>query len=206
MIALFFEVIPRPEHESTYFEMAAKLKPALDASGGLLFLDRSRSAARPGWFLSHQFWQDEASMARWRANAAHHRVQACGRADVLSDYRLRVGQVIASVSAGSPLAHAVLTPETAYNDPARVPERFMVSILSNGGVPGIDGECFTSVYDPTLTVQVATASSSEEGCEMVSRAASHPTIKHARLCLVSRDYSLHDRREAPQFFAPVSLA
>ena len=45
MLALFFEVKPRPEHEATYFELAAKLKPALDASGGLLFLDRSRSLA-----------------------------------------------------------------------------------------------------------------------------------------------------------------
>ena len=26
MIALFFEVLPKPEHEGTYFEMAAKLK------------------------------------------------------------------------------------------------------------------------------------------------------------------------------------
>ena len=95
MLALFFEVLPKPAQEAAYFETAARLKPALDASGGLEFLDRSASSTRPGWFLSHQIWRDEASMARWRTNPHHHRVQACGRTAILADYRLRVGHVVA---------------------------------------------------------------------------------------------------------------
>ena len=68
MIALFFEVLPRPGQASAYFQKAAALKPALDANGGLLFLDRSTSALRPGWFLSHQFWTCDEAMERWRAD------------------------------------------------------------------------------------------------------------------------------------------
>lgn len=206
MIALFFEVQPRPEHEATYFEMAARLKPALDANGGLAFLDRSRSAARPGWFLSHQFWADEASMVRWRTNAAHHRVQACGRTDILADYRLRVAQVIASSDASGARAEMPLPPHAAYNDPAVVPGRYIVSILSSAPLAGVGGEAFTSVYDPALIVTVVPVPSAEAGNAVLDRAAASAATKVARLALISRDYGMYDRAEAPQFFEPVTLA
>ena len=206
MIALFFEVLPAPGHEGTYFEMAAGLKTALDASGGLLFLDRSRSAQRPGWFLSHQFWRDEASMTRWRVNASHHRAQACGRADVLADYRLRVAQVIASATAGSDIAHELVTAGGAYNDPAVVAERHVVSILAKGALPGCGGETFTSVYDASLSVQVVPVASKDDGIAVLSRAAADPRTLHARLGLISRDYTMSDRAEAPQYFGPARLA
>lgn len=206
MIALFFEVLPKPGQEGTYFEMAAKLKPALDASGGLEFLDRSRSTLRPSWFLSHQFWRDEASMARWRANPAHHRAQACGRTGVLDDYRLRVGAAVASVTGGGTLVRAAVPATAAYNDPAVVPERYLVSIVSKAPVAGVAGEAFTSVYDPALTVQVVPAGSEADGLAALSRAAGEPALVAARLCLLSRDYTMRDRGEAPQYFAPVGMA
>ena len=206
MIALFFEVLPKPGHEGTYLEMAAKLKPALDESGGLLFLDRSRSAIRPGWFLSHQFWRDEAAMVRWRAHPAHHRVQACSRTDVLTDYRLRVAQVTAHATAGSGLVEDAMAATAAYNDPAVTPERFMVSILARAGLAVAGGETFASVYDEALRVHVIPVAGALEGHEVLARASRDPATLHARLCLVSRDYGLHDRREAPHYFEPVSLA
>lgn len=203
MIALFFEVLPKPGQEGSYFEMAAKLKHALDASGGLVFLDRSRSAARAGWFLSHQFWRDEASMARWRANPAHHRAQACGRADVLDDYRLRVGQVAASVACGHAIMHEPLAGAAAYNDPHAVPERFIVSILASAPLAGLTGETFASVYDPALSIHVIPVSNAAEGLSILAHVADRPALKVARLCLVSRDYTMRERAEAPQYFEPV---
>lgn len=205
MIALFFEVLPKPGQEGTYFEMAAKLKPALDASGGLLFLDRSRSSTRPGWFLSHQFWRDEASMTRWRVNPTHHRAQACGRTDVLADYRLRVAQVAASVACGHAIMHEPLAGAAAYNDPHAVPERFIVSTLASAPLSGIAGETFASVYDSALTVHVTPVASAAEGHALLAHLADNPALKIARLCLISRDYTLRDRTEAPQFFEPVGL-
>ena len=205
MIALFFEVMPKPAHEATYFEMAAKLKPALDASGGLDFLDRSRSAVRPGWFLSHQFWRDEASMTRWRSNSAHHRVQACGRTDILADYRLRVAQVIARCDADLAPEQMPMPPYASYNHPS-VPDRYIVSVLSAAPVPGLHGEVFASVYDPALTVTVASPTDAAEGHAMLAAAQAHPATRTARLCLISRDYGMFNRAEAPQYFEPVSMA
>jgi len=203
MIALFFEVLPKTGQEATYFEMAAKLKPALDASGGLLFLDRSRSATRPEWFLSHQFWRDEASMTRWRVNPAHHRAQACGRTDVLSDYRLRVGQVVASVARDHAIMHEPLAGAAAYNDPHALPERFIVSIQASASLAGLTGETFASVYDPALTVHVIPVASAADGLNILAHVADHPSLMIGRLCLISRDYTMRDRREAPQYFEPL---
>ena len=56
MIGLFFEVIPREGHASRYFELAASLKPELERSGGVLFIDRYTSNSRPDVVLSHQWW------------------------------------------------------------------------------------------------------------------------------------------------------
>ena len=47
MIGLFFEVMPREGHTTSYFELAAVLKPELERSGGVLFVDRYTSADRP---------------------------------------------------------------------------------------------------------------------------------------------------------------
>ena len=206
MIALYFEVLPKPAHEATYLEMAAKLKPALDASGGLDFLDRSRSTSRPGWFLSHQFWRDEASMTRWRTNGAHHRAQACGRTDILADYRLRVAQVIVDHSVGMAPAAMPVPPYATYNAPGPVADRYVLSILSAGPLVGLDGEVFASVYDPALTVTVVTVLNGGHGHAILMQAASHSATRAARLCLISRDYGMFDRAEAPQYFEPVTLA
>ena len=205
MIALFFEVLPRPDHEATYLDMAAKLRPALDASGGLTFLDRVRSALRPAWFLSHQFWADDASMVRWRANGAHHRAQACGRTDVLADYRLRVAPVIAQVTAGALIAEQKQR-GMANHAPGSKPDRFVVSVISHGAVDGIGGETFASVYDASLAVQIVPVVTEAEGLGVLTTAAAHHGLQRASLCLVSRDYGMYDRAEAPQYFEPVTLA
>lgn len=207
MIALFFDVRPKPQQEASYFDTAARLKPALDASGGLEFLDRSRSATRPEWFLSHQFWRDEASMARWRANPAHHHAQSCGRTEILDDYRLRVALVIAHVKPGHAIIHEPFAGVAAYNDPTATPDRFVVSTLTRtGSGHPIPGETFVSVYDPDLSVIVTEVASAAEGYDVLAHAAAHDTLRVSRLCLISRDYTMRDRREAPQYFPAVPAA
>ena len=198
MIALFFEVLPKPGHEGTYLAMAAKLKPALDASGGLVFLDRSRSVARPGWFLSHQYWADEASMLRWRADPSHYRAQVCGRSDVLADYRLRVGEVIASAGAGEP--------DRGLQGNAGAPGRYVVSVLAGAPIAGLGGETLGSVYDAALSVSVIPVATVAEGLEVLAIAGRHPALRFARLSRIVRDYGMFERTEAPQYFEPVTLA
>jgi heme-degrading monooxygenase HmoA len=197
MIALFFEVRPKPQQDAAYFQMAAALKPALEASGGLLFLDRSKSADRPGWFLSHQFWTCDDAMTRWRTDKAHHRAQVCGRTDILADYRLRVGAVIASVTGdGEFVSHPA--PATR--------ERYVVSILAAPSLAAYGGETFSSVYDETLCVHVVPVASATEGHALLARAAGDPATRHARLCHITRDYGMFDRTQAPQHFDAVTQA
>ena len=92
MIGLFFEVIPRTGHADRYFELAAGLKPELDRNGGVLFIDRYTSLDRPGVVLSHQWWESEEALIRWRQHTQHKAIQRAGREQHFSDYRIRIGR------------------------------------------------------------------------------------------------------------------
>ena len=75
MIGLFFEVQTKPGHRDQYLDLAASLKPDLEAMGGCRFIDRFRSLTRENLLLSYQIWQDEGALTAWRAHAYHHDVQ-----------------------------------------------------------------------------------------------------------------------------------
>jgi heme-degrading monooxygenase HmoA len=199
MIALCFEVTPRPGEDDRYLQIAASLRPELEASGGCQFLDRYRSLTRPRTMLSHQLWTDEASLTRWRANARHHTAQTAGRGQVFEDYRLRVGVVALEGSAGKVLRdHAI---GVAYNDPAHVAERWMLIVRSSDVPFAADGEAYRSVYREADYAFVGSVADRAAGVALIDRALSEPGTTAAQLCLVSRDYGMTDRREAPQYFA-----
>ena len=94
MIAVIFEVEPRPDHRQSYFDAAAALKPALLQVEGFLSVERFESLTTPGKLLSLSFFEDEAAVARWRALSAHRRTQSAGRDHIFQDYRLRVAAVL----------------------------------------------------------------------------------------------------------------
>lgn len=200
MIGLFFEVTPRPGEESRYLEIAAALRPVLEASGGILYLDRFRSLTRQRTMLSHQIWRDEASLARWRANGRHHGAQTAGRSTVFEDYRLRVGAVTAHVGDGRIVETAAGIP---YNDPAHQAERFVAVVRSMARpFQGRDGEAWQSVYDTGSYAWVSAVPTRADGLAVLAAAATDGCVSAAQLCLVSRDYGMFDRREAPQYFGP----
>ena len=94
MISQFFEVEAKEGQVDRYLDLAASLKPSLEAMGGCLFIDRFRSLTRKNLLLSYQIWQDEGSMIAWRVDAKHHTVQETGREKVFADYRIRIAQVL----------------------------------------------------------------------------------------------------------------
>lgn len=200
MIALFFEVTPSPGEESRYLDIAAGLRPVLEANGGVIFLDRYKSHARPRTLLSHQIWTDEGSLVRWRANGTHHKAQSAGRHSVFEDYRLRVGPVIAEGGEGGGVVPQM--EGLAYNDPLLQPERFVIVVRSHTQpVPAAEGgEVYESVYRAKEFAWVGAIEDRPSGYEALRRVANDPCVSAAQLCLVSRDYGLHDRREAPQYF------
>ncbi|MCV2369496.1 antibiotic biosynthesis monooxygenase family protein [Roseateles oligotrophus] len=93
MIAVIFEVSPRPEHYQEYLDLAAELRPLLQEIDGFLSIERFSSLSEPGKLLSLSFWRDEAAVAAWRNLEQHRSTQALGRGHVFADYRLRVAEV-----------------------------------------------------------------------------------------------------------------
>ena len=94
MIAVIFEVWPKPERRQEYLDIAAALRPQLEQIDGFISIERFESLSQPGKILSLSFFRDEAAILAWRNLDAHRRAQARGRAEVFADYRLRIAGVI----------------------------------------------------------------------------------------------------------------
>jgi heme-degrading monooxygenase HmoA len=94
MIAVIFEVWPKPELKQTYLDLAAALRSQLEEIDGFISIERFESLTEPGKILSLSFFRDEAAVAAWRNVEAHRRAQAKGRGEVFADYRLRIASVI----------------------------------------------------------------------------------------------------------------
>ena len=94
MIAVIFEVWPRPEHKQRYLDLAAALRPLLETIDGFISIERFESIYEPGKMLSLSFFRDEAAVNAWRNIEEHRRAQIAGRAEIFADYRLRIAGVI----------------------------------------------------------------------------------------------------------------
>ncbi|WP_019961036.1 antibiotic biosynthesis monooxygenase family protein [Woodsholea maritima] len=94
MLAVIFELEPREGKVEDYLAIAQSLKAELETIEGFISIERFESLARPGRYLSLSFWRDEASVERWRNLSPHRAAQNRGRAEIFTDYRLRVAQVV----------------------------------------------------------------------------------------------------------------
>jgi heme-degrading monooxygenase HmoA len=94
MIAVIFEVWPKPERRQAYLDLAADLRRHLETIDGFVSVERFESLSEPGKLLSLSFWRDEAALDTWRNLAEHRQAQAQGRDAIFADYRLRVAGVI----------------------------------------------------------------------------------------------------------------
>ncbi len=206
MIALFFEVQVKEGHVDPYLDLAASLKPALDAMGGCLFIERFKSLHRKNLLLSYQIWQDEGSMTAWRVDARHHAVQGRGRKEIFADYRIRVAQVVHEERPESP----EWRPErlTPYNDPKRRAPTFVVASESCDGELSAETtwkrDAFESVYRPGVFAHLVDAPSYEAGIGFGRQLFSDSTTKYFRVFEVMRDYGMFNRGEAPQYYPPAA--
>lgn len=191
VIALLFEVTPRPGALGEYLAIAAKLRPALDALGGCLFLDRFRSLARAGTLLSFQIWRDEAALTRWRVDPQHHAAQTLGRSRVFSDYRLRIAQVVCEETPGAPPWRPQRP--TAYNDPAARAPRFVAIADAQTNALAGAAESFESIYRPGAYAHVFDIAS--PGALTLAQLGDAHTLRVAE---IERDYGMYERAEAPQ--------
>src|SRR5262245_57424283 len=206
MIGLFFEVQTRPGHRDQYLDLAAALKPALEATGGCLSIERFRSLSREDLLLSYQIWQDEGTLTAWRVHGQHHRVQEIGREKVFADYRIRIAQVIHEARPGKP----IWQPErrTPYNDPTRRRPTYVIATESkNADLPVAtrwQHDSFESMYRPGYFAHLVDLPDDHSGLQFGAGLCADPTTEYVRVFEVMRDYGMYDRTEAPQYYPPVN--
>ncbi len=94
MIAVIFEVYPKEGRKEDYFNLALELRPELEKIDGFISVERFASLYEEGKILSISFWRDEDAVKEWRKQADHRVAQEHGRADMFSDYRIRVASVM----------------------------------------------------------------------------------------------------------------
>lgn len=202
MLALFFEVQPKPDRVDDYLDTAARLKPALEASGGCLFIERFRSLEREGVLLSFQIWRDEAAMTAWRIHEAHHQVQTLGRTQIFRDYRLRVAQVLREEEPGKPAWQAQRM--NIYNDPVHKTPRYIMAVQSTSAdftAPEAGRiESFASLYRDGQFLHVVEVPSLLAGLEVSENCRIGAPAYHYRICEIERDYGMFERAEAAQYY------
>lgn len=94
MIAVIFEVEPKPGMTDPYLAMAAEMRPLAEGIDGFISVERFQSLMNPEKLLSISFWRDEAALDEWRRLSRHRDAQRAGRERMFAGYRLRVAAVI----------------------------------------------------------------------------------------------------------------
>jgi heme-degrading monooxygenase HmoA len=159
---------------------------------------------------------------RWRTRANHHEVQEKGREGVLLGYHLRVGQITrdTKVPVGQEIREQRLD-ETevgegttivfidAVKSAEWVKERSAIDVGTGIGLEqSANGLVGWDVFDAVLTpgeIILLTAWKDESTARAfeAAAAASLPEGGRVRRVRVVRDYSMVDRREAPQYYPEV---
>ena len=62
MIAVIFEVWPKPERKKEYLDIAAQLRPILEKIDGFISIEPFENLTEPGKILSLSFFRDEAAV------------------------------------------------------------------------------------------------------------------------------------------------
>lgn len=220
MFAVIFEVQPRPDRFDDYLDTAKALRPALEAIDGFIDNERFRSETTRGHILSLSTWRDEKALIRWRTLAIHHAAQEKGRFDLFDDYHLRVGEVIADTrdAAGTipsgqrldateiGLARIVTLSERPPRDDAASSTADLGATL---GVPepgragSVAAETFASITDGGKLLLLASWQDEAQARAWLATQKGGARCRH-RMVRVIRDYGLVDRREAPQYYPPVT--
>jgi heme-degrading monooxygenase HmoA len=223
MFSVIFEVHPKAAQWDAYLENAKMLRPELERIDGFVDNIRYRSLTREGWILSLSGWRDEKAVVRWRTQTRHHMVQERGRSEILSDYHLRVGQIMRDtrVPAGHRLEEQRLD-ETGVGvgttvtliDAKRPPE--WVKTAKSDGVarwlgldPAAPGLVLWDVFDAVLTpgdVILLMSWRDKDAAEAFERGFSAPEGARLRQVRIVRDYGMFDRREAPQYYPEIDRA
>ncbi len=195
MLALFFEVLPRPGHEDHYFRHVGMLKPVLEEHSGMVWLDRFSSLTRERVILSHQLWKDDAAIVKWREDRQHQGSQTAGRNKHFEDYRIRIAELFARTEQGGPVEQFELG--------ANATGGYIVAGHSTGRpLDGFD-ESFASVNIADAYVGLVSVSSAEDASQLLGRLRHDQNTSWAFAARMTRDYGMFERDQAPQDYPSV---
>ncbi len=195
-IGLFFEVAPNPGHLNHYFSYVEKLKPELEKHDGLIWLNRYRAQLDDYSLLSHQLWDSEKSLENWRQNKQHRLAQKAGIKKHFKDYRIRIGQRLACW-------HADLVTDVNFDSTSKsdallvsIQSRAVISNTAFNKYASLDGAYHgLSASDQFITLVTPNDLSSVLA---LTSSISTESIDKIELFLISRDYSMTDRIQAPR--------
>lgn len=202
MFIVLFEVQPKRSEWGRYLELAAMLRPELEQIPGFIENERYASERTEGRVLSLSLWDSEKALIRWRTHGQHHRVQEQGRFEVFEDYRLRIGEVVTDTDVGDLPQTRLDTTEVGAAKTATVTEG------EPGGPPIespsspmlMDAECYTPINTEGARILVASWHADDAAAEFCE----HRSLSGRSLQVrVIREYGMHERREAPQYYPEV---
>jgi heme-degrading monooxygenase HmoA len=222
MFAVIFEVQPRKQRRDAYLDLAARLKPELEKIDGFIDIERFAGVRAADWVLSLSAWRDEKAVIRWRTFGLHHEAQEAGRSEILADYHLRVGEITADtdVPQGQNLkeqrfdateigaAKAVTISELAPGEgigPAGADLAAALALPPTGTDGVMAHEVFASIYNPGKLLLLASWRDAVAAGNWEPAETAGGSLRH-RIVRIIRDYGMRDRREAPQYYQPVTFA
>lgn len=221
MFNVIFEVKPKRERFDAYLSLGAHLKPMLESTEGFVDNERFASARREGWILSLSTWRDEKSLVRWRTHGEHHRVQERGRDEIFDDYHLRVGEV----TQDSDATPGTQLPQQRFDETQTAAAKFvsltevtprqrdgghssagLVERLAPplGDAELVDFDAFESIYQPGKVCLLLSWKTAEAAGAWSPPRLEGVAVQRHRIVRVVRDYGMHDRREAPQYYPAAS--
>jgi heme-degrading monooxygenase HmoA len=222
MFSVLFEVQPKSGQWDNYLGKAKMLRPELEQVDGFVDNIRYKSMQREGWILSLSGWRDEKALVRWRTLQNHHEVQELGRGEILQDYHLRVGEIMADnqlpkgqelkkqrtdeTEAGKGKMVTIITATRPPGHPANVVacSQFLgLNIFSGDAL--VEWDVYEAVLTPVdlLLMLVWKDCSALQNFNDVD-AILMPETHRIRNVRIIRDYGMFDRREAPQYYPEVS--
>ncbi len=223
MFSVIFEAQPNKANWNDYLDNAKMLRPELEKVVDFVDNIRYKSLTLDGWILSLSNWRDEKSLVRWRTQMRHHEVQQKGRDEILADYHLRVGQIIADnqLPAGYALTEQRLdetevgegTAITLINAarPAGLKETSDSEDLAKQldmkpwAAASVSWDLFDAVLTPGDLILLISWKDDSAARAYESGLVRKDKARVRRVRIV-RDYGKYDRREAPQYYAEASGA
>jgi len=221
MFSVIFEAQPQAGQTDAYLDSAAMLGHELGAVPGFVDNIRYRSLTRDGWILSLSSWRDEKAVVRFRTDAQHQAAQEQGRAGLFADYHLRVGQEIydTRLPDGCELLEQRLDETEVGNGRAitLIDARQSTDWVAAHNAQeialhlGFDfnsyGDCISwDVFDAVAAsgdIILLVLWKDRETAMAFAQSAFVPDDARVRAVRIIRDYTMFDRREAPQYYPDV---